>query len=406
MDGSLEKSNVWAFYPLMIVPGIVLLLAPSTVETIMEFFGFRESLGGLLQVSYFTGGVVGILLITRMMQKYTVKQIALSQVVLLSVSLLAASFSPWYPLLLAFMLVAGFANGILIAFPGVYVTGVSGEHSHGPQNVLYSFFALGVVTGPLLSSLIINDDPAMWRWAFRAPALLIIPLAVPAALVTFRKLKGVRALSRDTMRGVLDYNRGLFYGLLGALVLYIAAESAASMWLITFLEEEHGLSGSSAHWALTGMWIGIVAGRLACGWLTKRVDPFRVLVFLVAASGVTLLVAPLAGLPAALVLYPLLGLFYSGVYPILIGYASWFPPDLNSTVFTVFVAAGAAGGAVLPYLVGLVNQFAGLVIGMSSISLALFGVLGCLFWLKEHVLDSSPGWADAREERALSPEDA
>jgi MFS transporter, FHS family, glucose/mannose:H+ symporter len=396
MDDSVEKSNTWAFYPLMIVPGIVLLLAPSTVETIMEFFGFRESLGGLLQVSYFAGGVIGILLITRMMQRYGVKQIALSQVALLSASLIAASFSPWYPLLLAFMLVAGFANGILIAFPGVYVTGVSGSRSHGPQNVLYSFFALGVVTGPLLSSLMINDDPAMWRWAFRAPALLIIPLAVPVALVTFRKLEGVKALSRDTMRRVLGYNRGLFYGLLGALVLYIAAESAASMWLITYLEEEHGLSGGSAHWALTGMWLGIVAGRLVCGWLTRRVDPYRVLFFLVIASGITLLVAPLTGSTAAsLILYPLIGLFYSGIYPILIGYASWFPPDLNSTVFTVFVAAGAAGGAVLPYLVGLVNQFAGLVLGMSSISLALFGVLACLFWLREHVLDGSPGWTEA-----------
>ncbi|MBU4219072.1 MAG: hypothetical protein KKB90_08975, partial [Actinobacteria bacterium] len=65
---------------MMVVPGIVLLLAPSTVETIMEHFGFQESMGGLLQVAYFAGGVVGALLITHVMQKFTAKEIAISQV--------------------------------------------------------------------------------------------------------------------------------------------------------------------------------------------------------------------------------------------------------------------------------------------------------------------------------------
>lgn len=396
MENERSEKHIWAFYPLMIVPGIVLLLAPSTVETVMEYFNFRESLGGLLQVSYFAGGVLGILCITRLMQRYDVKQIALSQVVLLSVSLLAASFSPWYPLLLAFLVVAGFANGILIAFPGVYVTRVSTMHSHGAQNVLYSFFSLGVVTGPLLCSAIIKDNTAMWRWAFRVPALLILPLAVPVALVTFERLKNVKTLSLDTIREVLDHKRALFVGLLIALLLYIAAESAASMWLITYLEEEHGVAAGSAHWALTGLWIGITLGRMICGYLTKRIDPFRVLVFLTVASGLTLLVAPLTGSKtAAFIMYPLLGLFFSGIYPILIGYAAWFPPDLNSAVFTVFLAGGAAGGAILPYLVGLVNQFAGLVVGMCSISLAIFGVIACLYWLKRQVLGQPGPMPDA-----------
>lgn len=377
----------------MVVPGMALLLAPSTVETVMEYFGFQESLGGLLQVSYFAGGVVGILLITHLMQRFSVKQIALSQVALLSVSLLAASFSPWYPLLLFFMLFAGFANGILITFPGVYVTRVAKGRSHGAQNVLYSFFSLGVVLGPLLSSLVINENSDMWPWAFRVPALLIIPLTLPVALATFERLGDVRMLSKSTLREVLDYNRALFLGLVTALLLYIAAESATSMWLITFLEKEHSVPGGSAHWALTGMWVGITVGRVICGWLTKRIDPFLVLTFLTVCSGVILIVAPLSGSStAALILYPALGLFFSGIYPILIAYASWFPPALNSAVFTLFLAAGAAGGAVLPYAVGLVNEFAGVSIGMASISIALFGLLLCLFWLKGHVLDSSPAW--------------
>lgn len=385
MEGSSPKA-VRAFYPMIIVPGIVLLLAPATVENIMKYFGFRESLGGLLQVAYFAGGVVGILAITHLIQRFSVRQIAVSQVVLLSASLLAASFSPWYPLLLVFYTVTGIANGVLIAFPGVYVTRTCGETSHREQNILYGFFAFGVVIGPILVSWIVGNDPAMWRWAFRAPALLAIPLSIPLFFAAFEKLEGVRRLSRKALREVLDFNRPLFYGLLTGLVLYIAAEAAVSLWLITFLTEEHGVSSSSAHWVLTGLWAALTFGRIICGYLAERIGPFKILVFITTAAGLTLLIAPLTGsATAAFVMYPMVGLFYSGIYPFLIAYSSFFPKSVSSLVFTIFMAAGAAGGAVLPYVLGLVNQFVGLTAGMCAIAVPIFGVLGCLYYLREHV---------------------
>ncbi len=371
---------------MMIVPGIVLLLAPSTVETIMEYFGFQESMGGLLQVTYFAGGVVGALLITHLMQRFTAKEIAISQVLLLSVSLLATSLAPWYPLLLFFFVIAGFANGILITFPGVYVTRVCGESSHHQQSLLYGFFALGVVTGPLLTNMIISNGLS-WRFAYAIPALLILPLSVPVALASFERLEGVRKLSRSVIRQVLDFNRGLFTGLLFAILLYIAAESATSMWLITFLKEEHGATLSAAHWILTAVWVAITVGRWICAHLSKKTDPYLLLMVLFSVSGVLLLVTPLTGWSASvMVLYPLIGLFFSGIYPFLIGYVAWFPPDLSPSVFTMFLAAGAAGGAILPYFVGLVNQFFGLAWGMSSIAIPVFGAMACVYWVRHHVI--------------------
>jgi len=377
---------VKAFYPMMIVPGIVLLLAPSTVESIMKYFGFRESMGGLLQVAYFAGGVIGILAITRLMQRLSVRRIAVSQVLLLAVALLAASISPYYPLLLVFFAAAGFANGILIAFPGVYITRTCGESSPRQQNILYAFFSLGVLAGPLIANWIIGDNAGLWRWAFRVPAFMILPLSIPLLFAAFEPLEGVRPISRGMMKETLAFNKSLFTWLLIALVFYIAAESAVSMWLITFLEFEHGVSLTSAHVVLTGLWAGLFIGRLICWYLADRMDPFRILVFISVSAGVTLLAAPLFGsAAAAFALYPLVGLFYSGIYPFLIGYAAKFPTTVSSAVFTIYIAAGAAGGAVLPYFVGLVNQFGGRVLGMCSIALPVFGVLLCLYWLRPQV---------------------
>lgn len=390
----MEDEGLWrkvgAFFPLMIVPGIVLLLAPSTVHKVMEYFGFKESLGGLLQVSYFVGGVVGILFITRLMQRFSVKQITLSQAAILCVSLLVCAVCPWYPLLLVFFLIVGVANGILIAFPGIYVTRVCGEASHRAQNLLYGFFALGVLSGPLIARLVMGERPEMWRWVFAVPAFMIIPLSVPVALAHLERLDNVRSLSVEVIRDAIAARKKLFIGLFVALLLYIAAESAVSMWLIGFFDK-HYSAPDVGHWVLTGLWICLTVGRWICGSLSRRVDPYRILLFLTVASGVTVLVAPLTGSrTAAEVLYPLVGLFYSGIYPMLIGYVAWFPQELSSAVFSIFLAAGAVGGAVLPYFVGLINQFGGYVAGMASICLPLFAVLACVILLRGELAGGGP----------------
>lgn len=381
--------HVRAFYPLMIVPGIVLLLAPSTVETVMKYFRFGEALGSLLQVSYFAGGVVGILLITHFMQWLSAKQLVLSMVVLLALALLACSVSPWYPLLLFFYVIAGFANGILITFPGVYVTRVCGESSHHDQSLLYSFFALGVVTSPVLAALII-DNGISWRWAFAAPALLILPLSIPIAVARLEHLEGTIRLSVAVVSKVLDFNRRLFWGLFLALLLYIAAESAVSMWLVTFLKEEHGVGLGAAHWILTALWAGLTVGRLICGWLSKKINPFKIVAFITVMAGLFVLLTPLTGSKiGSMIMYPLVGLFYSGIYPFLVGYVSYFPDDLSPFVFTVYVAAGAASSAVLIFASGLINQFGNLSLGMALIAVPIFGVLMCLYRIKPELYRGS-----------------
>jgi len=355
------------------------------VNTIMEKFGFRESLGGLLQVSYFVGGFTGILLITFLMQKYSTKQILLGSSFLLSFSLLGCSISPWYPFLLVLFAFAGFGNGILITYPGVYVTRILSEESITAQSLLYSFFSLGVLSGPIIIGWIIKSGIS-WRWAFATPAILIIPLSIPVAFAKFEEIEGVEVVKPSTIREILIKNRVLFLGLLSSLILYIAAESAVSMWLVTFFFKKHGLSEGYGHWILSGLWAGITLGRWICGWASRRISPFRILIFLSISAGFTLLAAPLSGSRiAAIVLYPFVGLFYSGIYPFLIGYTSRFPSEHSSAVFTLFLAAGTVGGATLPYIVGLLNQFVGFVAGMSLISLPLFAILFFMYWIRNQI---------------------
>ncbi len=379
-----SDKKVSPFYPLMIVPGIVLLLAPSTVDELMKNFKIGSGMGSLLQVSYFIGGLVGMILITRFMQTQSARRIMVANIFILVVSLALCALSPVYWLLLLLYLPCGFSNGILITFPGVYVTRVRRLTSHRDQNILYSFFSLGVVTGPLISGFIMRS--LSWRWAFAFPALLILPLSLPVIRSELGIVSGVLPPERETLKKAFSYEKPLFAGLLVAVLLYIAAESTVSMWIVSFMDKVHGLS--AAQWVLTLIWAGITLGRWICAFLTKRIDPYRLLFFLTAGAGFSLIIAPNVRLLALSILfYALTGFFYSGVYPLLIAYVARFPEELSPFVFTCMLAAGAASSAALIFASGLVNQFESLLrAGMSLIALPVFLMLFTLFWIRRHLV--------------------
>ena len=85
---------------LIIIPGFVILLPGSTIETIMEEYGFRESIGGLINIVYFLGTILGILLLTRLIKLFSTKRLLVGVSLVLSVSLILCAMSPWYPVFL------------------------------------------------------------------------------------------------------------------------------------------------------------------------------------------------------------------------------------------------------------------------------------------------------------------
>ena len=106
--------------------------------------------------------------------------------------------------------------------------------------------------------------------------------------------------------------------------------------------------------------------------------------------GLLVFLAPLPDSRAAsVILYMLLGLAYSGINPFLIGYAARFPAGESSAVITAIVSAGAVGGVFFPYLVGLLNENINPIMGMSSVSVFIVGVILCVHWIKPHVIDTS-----------------
>jgi MFS family permease len=380
------NGNIQAFYPFMVVAGVVQILVPACINLIMQQMGVEESLGGLIHVVYFVGLLSGTLLLTRFMQRLSVKQIMLLQAVLLSVSLLATAAAPWFALLLFFFYFTGFANGMILTLPAVYITNVYGDKGPSIQNILYGFMSLGFVLGPLFAGLVARQGWS-WRWCYIVPALAALPMAMPIAVVKLKRLPRPKKLSLKVLGDVLSFNRSLFTGLVLAFFLYAAAQASVNTWLVTFLEIEKGMVSGSAHMVLVGVAISLTLGRWTCGYLSKKIDPFDILVTITIASGILVFLAPLPEAKvASIALYTLLGFTYAGINPFLISYAAWFPESESSAVVSAIFSAGGLGGIFFPYLIGLMNQHINPILGMSSVAIFIIGVIICVHWIKPHVV--------------------
>ncbi|MCK4406850.1 MAG: MFS transporter [Bacteroidales bacterium] len=373
------------FYPLMVLAGFVQLLIPSTIHIIMDHFHLSEGEVGQLPLIYFIGIMLSAILITQLIQKFSVKTLIVSSALLVSVSLVAASLSQWFVLLTFFCFFAGLGNGILIILPGVYATNVLSKESARIQSVLFGFLSFGFIVGPLFPGLIENLDIS-WRWAIAAPGVFILPFVIPIIITRLEHIEKAERLSFRIIKDIISFDRRFFLGMIVALILAGGAAVGFVTWIITFLEKERGMLQGSAHLVLCGIGVTIVLGRMACGYLARRFSSYKILIIITIVSAVMIFFAPLPKVAMVnMVLFWVASLFFSGIYPLLLSAAIVYPKTESSSAYTLFFIAISVGGLSIPYVLGQIFEHVGAVAGMSSIAILFLGVLVCLFIIKREL---------------------
>ncbi|MBI9039250.1 MAG: MFS transporter [Bacteroidales bacterium] len=374
--------SIRAFYPLMVISGLVQLLIPSTIHIIMDQFHLTEGEVSTLPLVYFIGMMVSAVFVTHLINRFLVKLLLLTSALLICISLISASLSYEFYMFTFFCFFTGLGNGILIILPGVYVTNVLSKESARIQSTLFGFISFGYILGPLIPGIIIKLDIS-WRWAIASPALLMVPLIIPLIFTKFNRIEKVDKLSVSTVKEIIKFNPRFFTGLFIALILGAGATQGFLIWIITFLEKERGLLQGSAHLILSAIGICLVFGRLACGNLTKRFSTFNILIIISIVSTFLIFFAPFPQhVIFNIVLFMLASIFFAGIFPLLLSAASTYPKSESSSTYSLFFIALALGSLFVPFLIGHIFEIAGYVAGMSSITVLFLGVLACLFFIK------------------------
>jgi len=323
-------------------------------------FQISLPIAGEVLSAHFTGGLVGVVVSMRAMERVQNGRFVAVALGILAVGCaLVALASAWLAVIVA-VFVVGLGFGALAIGMNQIVA-----HSFGPKrsvvlNAVNGTVGIGAVIGPALVALL-GDGRYPWLYAgiaIVAIALIWQGLRIPGRLPV--------ALARTTPRPT-----GLVLLFVLAFVLYVGAETGVGGWMTSHLEST-GLPFRSAAALTSGFWLAIALGRFLTVLLPDSVTEAR-LVLASAAIGAVALAAAVISRDAPIA-YLLTGLAFAPIFPTgVVWLARLLPGDARATSW-LFPAA-MLGGAVIPALVGgLVGQF-GLVAAPATLASVAFGIL-------------------------------
>src|SRR5204862_7859124 len=145
--------------------------------------------------------------------------------------------------------------------------------------------------------------------------------------------------------------------------------------------------------ALTLIFTGGAAGKLACGWLGSRLGVVRatwVTEGLTAAGILAILPLPLF---AALAILPLIGIALNGTSSVLYGTVPQLvAPERCQRAFSIFYTGGVGAGALSPVLYGMVSDLLSVPIMMALVAATVLTTLP-LTWALRPALRDLPAHA-------------
>lgn len=257
-------------------------------------------------------------------------------------------------------------------------------------NLLHTFFGVGALLGPLWAGYIVASSVA-WRYAYLAMAAcsLLFLLAFGTRNITPRYREGNASPSPERFASLLVDRRLVL--LAGLVCVYVGLESGVGAWVFSFLTEALKTTPEVATSAVSLFWASLTLGRLLSAYASERLGHELFILCCCAGSvvaGLPLTMGP--GVRAALVSCVALGFFFSGIFPTVIAQGTSLFPGSTGSVTGMLVAAGAAGGALVPWLIGLVSDAFSLSRGMALIP------IGCGLMLALSLVNE----LSARERRA------
>jgi predicted MFS family arabinose efflux permease len=261
---------------------------------LLDEFDITRSQLGFLTTAFFIVGAVGSPPAGRFVDAWGGKRVALAAMAIATVSVLAMSSSPSFPLMLAGAALTGLAlasgnpttNKLVAAHLSPGERGVTmGVKQAGVQ---FGGFALGLAL-PLLAGRL------GWRGAFASLGVISILVFVGIALVVPQDTEAAEP-NPETNTGPLE---PAVWWMTAYALLMGAGVAGISAYLPLYSEEAVGLSVGSAGLLVSAMGAVGIASRITLGWVTEHFGHIEVFLLLMAVGSVLASAMVLFAAPAA-----------------------------------------------------------------------------------------------------------
>ena len=217
-------------------------------------------------------------------------------------------------------------------------------------------------------------------WIFAACTVV---MTVVVWLSRFPRVKR----TEEEQAGTLDMYRKLLRNpmvwlFFGCVFSYVGSEQGTADWISKFLSQYHGFDPhTTGATAVSWFWGLLTAGCFLGMGLLKLFDSRRVLIGFAAAAMLCLTVALFSPARISVVAFPMIGLFASIMWPVLVSLGLNSVAEYHGS-FAGILCTGIMGGAIVPLIIGRLGDLFGLRIGMAFLYLTFGCVLSVGFWAK------------------------
>lgn len=232
---------------------------------------------------------------------------------------------------------------------------------------------IGMVGGVVYSGLMLNAGYD-WRTIYTMMSVAVGAVAVVFCIVRFPRMHQSAAGGLAELKHW--FTRRELYPTYLALFLYVGAEGAVTGWMATFMTTTLGYSSLLASLGTAAIWTVVTVGRIVCAGLVGTRYTVRALVsFLCTVCVIGILLTAGVTMPILFwVALLLVGAGLSALWP-LIASTALDAGNNGGTVMSLILFFGYFGAAVIPYLIGLIGDAAGLRMALIA-SAIVFAALG------------------------------
>lgn len=339
--------------------GICAISAGVVVSLLQEEYGFAYGMTGTLLSLMSIGNLIAGFLVGVLPGALGMKR---------SVLLLTIGYAVGYSLMgltgavavlaLAFFLV-GIAKGSVMNTCTILVSDNSANRTRG-MNLMHSCYACGALLCPFLIAAAARVSTAL-------AVFLLAVLGLMLWLVYgFTPLGGGSQKTART-KAVIDWSflhAPRFWLLTGLLFCQNAAEQSVTGWMVTYFKGSGIIAGSLAAYTVTVMWGATLVARLLIAFVFPFKNPRKAMVgmsVLCTFFYVLLVRADTQGM--AIVLLFAFAFSMAGLNPTAVASAGRMT---SVTSMGIMLPAASSGAILMPWIIGIVAEKAGLAAGMAS----------------------------------------
>ena len=381
------------------------------IPDIISSFGVNLAAAGLLPLCFFIAYGVMSIPAGFWVERFTEKPVMIAAFLAGTIGALTFALFPRYHIALPslFVIGAGMAtlqvaiNPLLrvsggeenFAFNSAFAQLIFGTASFASPRI-YSYLVENLGKPSAHANLLLRmlakiTPPALpWAsiyWIFAACTLLMIVVLI------FLRFPRVQRTEEESVGSLRMYGSLLRKPMVWAFFLcvfaYVGCEQGTADWASKFLAQYHGYDPhTTGATAVSWFWGMLTVGCFIGMGLLKLFDSRKVLIGFCCGALLCLTAALFGPARLSLVAFPAIGLFASIMWPVLVSLG------LNSVSehhgpFAGILSTGIMGGAVVPWIIGRIGDYAGLRVGGAFLYITFACVLSVGFWAKPIITNAT-----------------